>query len=49
MSTMSMQPHLTFDDFLAMERKSELKHELIGGLVYNMADTVVSGPPTTAA
>lgn len=38
MSTMSMQPHLTFDDFLAMERKSELKHELIGGLVYNMAD-----------
>jgi Uma2 family endonuclease len=37
MSTMSMQPHLTFDDFLAMERESELKHELIGGLVYNMA------------
>jgi Uma2 family endonuclease len=37
MSTMSMQPHLTFDDFLAMERESEVKHELIGGLVYNMA------------
>jgi Uma2 family endonuclease len=37
MSTMSMQPHLTFDDFLAMERESELKHELIGGLAYNMA------------
>jgi Uma2 family endonuclease len=37
MSTMSMQPHLTFDDFLAMERESELKHELIGGLVYTMA------------
>ncbi len=37
MSTMSMQPHLTFSEFLAMEVESEVKHELIGGLVYNMA------------
>jgi Uma2 family endonuclease len=39
MSTMSTQPHLTFDDFLAMELESELKHELIGGLAYTMAGT----------
>ncbi len=37
MSMMSMHPHLTFDDFLAIELDSEVKHELIGGLMYNMA------------
>lgn len=37
MSTMSMQPHLTFEEFLEIERESEFKHELIGGLVHNMA------------
>jgi Uma2 family endonuclease len=36
-STMSVQPHLTFDEFLAAERESEVKHELIGGVVYAMA------------
>ncbi len=37
MSMMSVQPHLTFDEFLALEHESEMKHELIGGLVYAMA------------
>ena len=37
MSMMSVHPHLTFDEFLAIERESEMKHELIGGLVYAMA------------
>jgi Uma2 family endonuclease len=37
MSTMSVQPHLTFDEFLAAELESEVKHELIGGVAYAMA------------
>jgi Uma2 family endonuclease len=37
MSTMSVHPHVTFDEFLAVERDAEIKHELIGGLVYAMA------------
>lgn len=37
MSTMAVYPHVTFDEFLAAELESELKHELIGGLVYAMA------------
>jgi Uma2 family endonuclease len=37
MSMMSVFNHLTFDEYLALERDSETKHELIGGLVYAMA------------
>ena len=37
MSMMSVQPHLTFDEFLVLERDSEMKHELIGGVIYAMA------------
>ena len=37
MSTMAVYPHVTFDEFLITERASEVKHELIGGLVYAMA------------
>jgi Uma2 family endonuclease len=37
MSTMSVQPHVTFDEFLALEEAAEEKHELIGGIIYAMA------------
>ncbi len=37
MSMTSAHPHLNFDEFLAVERESEMKHELIGGVAYAMA------------
>lgn len=37
MSTMSIQPHVTFDEFLVLEQEADVKHELIGGIIYAMA------------
>jgi Uma2 family endonuclease len=37
MSTMSVQPHVTFDEFLAREVEAETKSELIGGLIFAIA------------